>query len=115
MKIIKQILIYITVGALFIASGVMGIFASGGICAAIWGGEILETALGSPPDHSHPAFILFMLTMVPFMFIGFTGGFFLFMVPILSYSGIGLGSNQTDKNICTFYIKHLQKINKKSS
>ena len=52
----------------------MGIFAAAGICAIIWGEGILRTALGRPPDRSHPAFLLFGLLMVPGMLIGAVGG-----------------------------------------
>ncbi len=58
----------------FLSSGLMGCFVGMGVCAAIWGENILRTALGNPPDHFHPAFWTFMFIMVPSMIIGFAGG-----------------------------------------
>lgn len=52
----------------------MGIFAAMWICAAVWGEGILRTSLGSHTDHSHPAFWVFMIFMIPGMVIGFLGG-----------------------------------------
>ena len=54
--------------------GLMGIFTAMGICAAIWGESVLNTAMGNPPDRSHPAFWLGFVIMVPSMIIGFIGG-----------------------------------------
>lgn len=58
---------------IFLSSMLMGIFAAMGFCVAIWGPSILETALGSRPQHSHPAFITFVLIMVPGMFLSMAG------------------------------------------
>ena len=52
----------------------MGIFTAMGICAAVWGEGILRTALGNPPDRSHPAFWLFLVIMLPGMFLSSFGG-----------------------------------------
>lgn len=60
----------------FIGGGLMGIFSMMGVCAMLWGSAVLDTALGSPPDYSHPAFWFGLLIMVPGMLIGFAGGLF---------------------------------------
>lgn len=72
-KLTHNLLIFL---AYTILMGVMlmGIFTAMGICAAIWGEGILHTALGSPPDRSHPAFWLFLIIMVPGMILSSFGG-----------------------------------------
>ena len=52
----------------------MGIFTAMGVCAQIWGGGILDTALGNPPDRSHPAFWLGLVVMVLGMLLSSLGG-----------------------------------------
>jgi membrane-bound ClpP family serine protease len=69
---------------LFGACGMGGIFAAAGFCALIWGSAILDTALGSPPIRSHPAFITFLLLMPIFMLVGFAGGIMLFIAPAMA-------------------------------
>ena len=63
------------------AGGLLGVFASAGICAAIWGSSVLDTALGSPPERHHPAFWLFLAVMVPGMLVGMAGTFFCCYLP----------------------------------
>lgn len=70
------------------ASMLMGIFSAAGLCAAIWGPSILDTALGDSPDRSHPAYITFLFVMVPGMLIGAVGGMAGVLVPLLLYFGI---------------------------
>ncbi len=65
-----------------LACMLMGIFSSAGVCALIFGSDVLDTTLGDPPDRTHPAFILFMLLMVPGMIIGAIGGVFGIVLPL---------------------------------
>ena len=71
-----------------VASMSMGIFGAAGLCAYIWGPSILDTVLGDSPDRSHPAFITFLLVMVPGMLIGAIGGVAGVLAPLFSYFGI---------------------------
>lgn len=68
--------------AVLLACMLGGIFAAAGVCAVVYGPSILDTALGRPPDRSHPAFWLFMILMVPGMLIGAVGAVFAVMLPV---------------------------------
>ena len=66
-----------------LTGGLFGIFAAMGLCAAIWGGGVLDTTLSAPhPDRSHPASWIFPLIMVPAMLIGFAGTMFACYFPL---------------------------------
>jgi hypothetical protein len=54
----------------------MGLFAAIGFCSIVWGSSILSTALGTPPQLTHPAFITFLLVMIPGMLIGAFGALY---------------------------------------
>ena len=72
-----------TVGSVVVCiGGLMGIFAAAGLCVAIWGASILTTVLGQPPEYEHPAFWIFLLTMIPGMIVGFAGTYFLVYLPL---------------------------------
>ncbi len=72
-----------TVGFLgVLIGGLLGVFAAAGLCAAIWGSAVLDTALGSPPERHHPAFWVFMAVMVPGMLVGMSGTFFCCYLPL---------------------------------
>jgi hypothetical protein len=92
----------------------MGICSSAGVCALIWGVEILETTLGDPPVRTHPAFITFIILMVPCMIICVTGVFFLLVVPIFSKFHIRILDSPQDlktiRKTCRWFIKHLENI-----
>ena len=66
----------------------MGVFGAAGLCALIWGSSILDTALGDPPNRSHPAFITFLLVALPGMLVGGIGGMAGVLLPLFSYFGI---------------------------
>lgn len=70
--------------AVLMAGMLGGVFAAAGFCACVWGPSILETALGKPPDRTHPAFWTFMLTMVPAMLVGAAGTLFGIIFPVMS-------------------------------
>jgi hypothetical protein len=84
---IKAIIAVVSTIAVF-ASMFLGIFAAAGLCVVIWGPSVLDTALGSPPQRTHPAFITFMLVMVPAMLLGAAGGIAGIMVPLYARFGI---------------------------
>ena len=65
-----------------LACMLMGIFSAAGVCALIFGSEILDTVLDDTPNRTHPAFITFMLLMVPGMLIGAIGAIFGVMLPL---------------------------------
>jgi hypothetical protein len=71
-----------------LAAMLMSILGAAGLCALIWGSSILDTALGSPPQRSHPAFIIFMLVMMPAMVLGAAGGIAAIMLPLFARFGI---------------------------
>ena len=60
----------------------LGVFGAFGACVPFFGSNIFETALGSPPDYSHPAFWISLILVVPSMFIGAAGAFALFVMPV---------------------------------
>lgn len=77
-----RFLLYLIDCATLIASMLMGVFGAAGLCAAVWGPSILSTALGDVPQRGHPAFILFMVVMVPAMLIGASGALVAVIVPL---------------------------------
>jgi len=77
-----KVIIYLLDLVAFLASGLMGIFGAAGLCAAIWGSSILDTALGDPPQRTHPAFITFMIVAIPAMVIGWCGAFSSVILPL---------------------------------
>ena len=68
-----KVIVYILDSVALLGSMLLGIFGAAGVCAAIWGSSILNTALGDPPQRTHVAFITFMVIMVPGMLIGACG------------------------------------------
>jgi hypothetical protein len=60
----------------------LGVGGAYGFCVQIWGTNILETALGSPPDRSHPAFWLSLILLVPSMLLGAAGALTLLILPV---------------------------------
>jgi hypothetical protein len=109
--LLKNAIIHFVTLGLFILSGIMGIFAAMGLCAAIWGSQVLNTTLGNPPDKTHPAFWIFMLLAIPGMIVGFVGGTFAFIIPIYTYFNIRVfNTGPNDKRIFTFYIGLLHRF-----
>jgi hypothetical protein len=52
------------------------------VCVMVWGPSILDTALGAPPDRTHPAFWLGLVLLLPLMFFGCVAGFMLLGLPV---------------------------------
>jgi hypothetical protein len=92
--------------AICIAGGVAGIFAAGGLCAAVWGGSILDTALGQTPDRSHPAFWLLLLVGALALVVGFCGTFFVLVVPLLHLTGGRLGVGKRPDSLTDWLEKY---------
>jgi len=77
----------------------MGIFSAAGVCALIFGSKVLDTTLGDSPDRTHPAFIIFMLLMVPGMIIGAIGGMFGIILPLYRKFRMPLGRSNESARI----------------
>jgi hypothetical protein len=75
----------------FVAGGALGGCAMIGLTASIWSPAVLNTALGNPPDRSHPAFWFFLAGLPPAMLLGFLGAFFGWVVPVCYLTGARLG------------------------
>ena len=68
--------------AALLFGGLIGLFGAYGACLPIWGSHIFDTALGNPPDRSHPAFWLSLALLLPSMLVGCFGALFLFILPV---------------------------------
>jgi len=71
--IIKRIVFGSLMIILSLSGLMMGIFVASGLCIFFWGPGILDTALGSPPDRSHPAFWCFLFFMILGMIVNVVG------------------------------------------
>ena len=111
---LKIFLIHTTAILPVIATMVMGGFAAAGVCAFIWGPEILNTHLGKPPDWGHAASWTFLFLMIPFMIIGFVGGLFLFAIPLYTYFNLPMAvkpsMHASDIKIMKRYFRVLSKF-----
>lgn len=97
----------------FLGAMLLGVFASAGVCAVVFGSRILDTALGDPPDRSHPAFYLFLALMIPAMLISACGGLFGIVVPLYRRFQIPLGkSNELLRQWLHQYALHLSEYTK---
>ncbi len=106
MPIVRAVALFIVL----IACMVGGIFAAAGFCAIVYGPEILETALGKPPNREHPAFWVFMLVMVPGMVIGAVGALFGVMLPVASrWKVAGIPGNWYQKKLLSSYLAFIGK------
>lgn len=65
-----------------IVGGFIGVGGAIFPCVLIWGPEILNTALGSPPDTSHPAFWLGLILLIPCLILGVASGIMLLALPV---------------------------------
>ena len=78
----KKIL-FLTYVLLTTAAGIfIGTAGAFGACVPIWGSHILDTALGSPADRTHPAFWLAMILFIPSMLVGMAGTIALLILPV---------------------------------
>ena len=86
-----RILITATSLVALLACMAMGLFSAAGVCAMVFGSEVLDNVLGDPPDRTHPAFILFVILMVPGAMVGTLGGLFGVYLPLHQRFRIPLG------------------------
>lgn len=77
-----RLLCVLGMAAFLLGSMLLGIFAGTGVVAFIWGPTILDTALGDPPDRSHPAFGVCLLVMMPAMLVNAVGAIAGVIVPV---------------------------------
>lgn len=94
MRALWRGLVLLVAFAGFMAGGLLGICASVGLTAMIWGPAVMDTALGSPPDHSHPAFWFWLFFMVPAMLVGMIGTAFGWMIPLCYFTGTRFGESR---------------------
>lgn len=83
----KKVLFYVLAFSLFMASGLTGLLAVGGLCGIVWGPEVFESG---PPDRSQPYFWVMMVLFAPSMFFGFAAGAFLIVLPLAAWLRIPL-------------------------
>ena len=108
---LKFILIQILSSIILIFSMLLGIFAAAGFCALVWGSQVLDNELGGTPDRLHPAFITFMVLMLPGMLIGSIGAIFGVILPLHFKFKVKLGkSNRSLVMILSRYCKSLNEF-----
>ena len=108
---LKFILIQILSSIILIFSMLLGIFAAAGFCALVWGSQVLDNELGGTPDRLHPAFITFMVLMLPGMLIGSIGAIFGVILPLHFKFKVKLGkSNRSLVMILSRYCKSLNEL-----
>lgn len=98
-NMLTKTFVTITSFAALLVCMLMGIFSAAGVCAMIFGSEVLDTTLGDAPDRTHPAFILFMLLMVPGMIIGAIWGLFGIILPLYRKLRMPLGRSNESARI----------------
>ena len=104
-------MIHFVAWTLYLLCGLMGIFAAMGLCVAFWGPQTLHTALGDPPDHTQPAFWVFIAVMVPAMIVGCAGGLFVFVVPLYAFFDLRMfNARRRSQKLFAMYIRLLQRV-----
>ena len=106
----KRALVFTVSFTGLLACMLMGIFSAMGMCAAVFGGEIIDTVLSAKhePNRTHPAFILFMLLMIPGMLVGAIGGLFGIVFPLHQHFKVPLGNrNEATRILLHAYAKRL--------
>src|SRR5262245_32321363 len=106
--IIKGIVAALGAAAL-LASILLGIAGAAGVCAVFWGSSILDTALGNPPQRTHPAFITFFVLTYPAMFLCAAGCVATFLVPLYTRFGIPISRWPGVANFMRRYATQLLK------
>jgi ankyrin repeat protein len=96
----KKVLFYVLAFCLFMASGLTGLLAVGGLCGIIWGPEVFESG---PPDRSQPYFWVMMVLFAPAMFFGFAAGAFLVVLPLAAWLKIPLLDKSDWRNLARLY------------
>lgn len=109
----KRALIYSASFVALLSCMLMGIFAAMGVCAAVFGGEIVDTVLSAKPEpnRSHPAFILFGLLMIPGMIVGAVGACFGIVFPLHQHFKVPLSNrNKLTRVWLHAYAKRLLEL-----
>ena len=96
----KKAVFYVFSWCLFMASGLMGLFAVFGLCGFIWGPEVLESG---PPDRTQPYFWVVMVLLAPFMLFTFAAGVFLIVLPLAAWLRIPVLDKSDWRNIVRLY------------
>jgi hypothetical protein len=92
------------------ASMLGGIFAAAGLCAFVFGPAILDTTLGDTPDRTHPAFILFMVAMVPAMLVAAAGAVFGVMLPVAArWPVAGIAGDPATRRVLRAYLSFVSR------
>ena len=83
-RLIKTVVSSSLLAATLVALMLVPIFTAAGVAAYVWGGAILDTVLGDPPDLRHPAFWVFLALMVGGMLLAAALGYCLIGLPVLA-------------------------------
>jgi hypothetical protein len=78
----KILLIHLYLLAAMLVGGIFGIAGAMVPAVLLWGPRILDSALGSPPDRSHPAFLLGLVLLGPCVVFGCVAGVMLLFLPV---------------------------------
>jgi hypothetical protein len=89
-----------------------GIFAAAGVVALVWGGDIVNGALGNPPNTAHPAFWIFIVLIWPCMLIGAAGGLAAIVFPVYYLFRIPMRRKGQPWGWVETYIKVVQRVMK---
>jgi hypothetical protein len=76
--------------AAFCGGVVLGAFTALGIVACAWGPQVVDSALGNPPDRTHPAFWAWLLIMPAAMLLTGAGTLVCVTGPLLRLGGVTL-------------------------
>ncbi len=87
-----------------------GVFGAIGVCVVIWGSSVLKTALGSPPDLTHPACITFLLIGVIGILAGAFVAIFGIMIPMHVKFKVPFKTDNSMLPFIKFYSTILKKI-----
>ena len=108
---LKIIFVEVLSFLILLPSMLLGIFGAAGVCATIWGSNVLDNELGDSPDHFHPAFITFLLLMIPGMLIGAVGAIFGAIIPLHNKFKVKLSkSNRSFEKSLKRYHKKLGEL-----
>src|SRR5439155_11397259 len=111
MRHVLPILRVVLLLAVVMACMLGGILAAAGACALVYGPAVLDTALGDPPDRSHPAFWLFLVIMVPAMLVGAAGALFGVVLPVAAtWKVAGVPGSPLARRLLRAYLSHLGRL-----
>lgn len=88
----------------------MGSFAADGVCAYVWGPEILTTALGHHPDRSHPAFWTFLVLLVICMLAGAAAAVMGIVLPLHALFNVPITGENGDDAIRQLALQYARRL-----